>query len=92
MKNKSYHLLISDGGKELICIFETERNTQFKEHEKICLSFLYGDYIVEHIDYRSVDCYPRLDVIEDMNKFFNEMLYNFYHSPQFDKMLKDNKN
>ena len=62
----SYHLIISDGGKELICILKSERHSRFTEEEKEKLTNKYGNYIVVLIHPLSVDCFSRLDVIEDI--------------------------
>ena len=67
----SYHLLISNGGEKCICIFETPRNTNFTDEQKIRLEQLYGDYIVQPILEASLECYYNLDIIDDINEFLD---------------------
>ena len=79
--SKRYHLLISDAGKDLICIFET--NVQFTDIQKEGLIQLYGDYVVTKIDSIRVDCLKRLDVITDIDHFISlEESKKFYSSKQ----------
>jgi len=65
----SYHLLISDGGDKCICIFVAPKNTKFTDGQKEKLTELYGEYIVVPIHYLSLNCYPRLDVINNINEY-----------------------
>lgn len=65
----NYHLLISDGGDKCICIIKAPNKTKITPEQKAKLEELYGDYILVHIHYLSLNCYPRLDVIDNIDEY-----------------------
>jgi len=69
MSDNMYHLLISDGGLDCVCIITAPRGSKFTPEQKNKLIELYGEYIVIPIHYLSLSCYPRLDVIGNLDEY-----------------------
>ena len=69
MGDVTYHLLISDGGLDCVCIIAAPRGSKFTPEQKNKLIELYGEYIVIPINYLSLSCYPRLDIIGNLDGY-----------------------
>ena len=64
-----YHLLIDDGGGKCICIIKDTNKTKVSSEQKSKLIEMHGDYILVHIHYLSLSCYPRLDVFVGIEEY-----------------------
>lgn len=62
--DQRYHLLISNGGKQNVCIIRALRNSCFSNSQKQLLTKLFGDYIIESVHPAGIDCYVELDIVE----------------------------
>lgn len=67
-----YHLLISDGGDKCICIITAPNGTVTSSEQKSKLTELHGEYILIHIHYLSLGCYPRLDVYDGIEEYLKK--------------------
>jgi polyphosphate kinase len=67
-----YHLIISNGGDDVICIYQSERGDNFTDEQKEILTKKFGNYIVPHIHPLSIDCYYNLNIIDNFEELCSE--------------------
>jgi len=69
MNDIRYHLLISDGGLDCVCIIAATNGSKFTPEQKNKLMELYGNYIVTSLHHLEIDCFERLDVITNLDEY-----------------------